>query len=273
MRGPVRVGRTPVTPRDARSIEQLRALLASARGGALKSLAGELAEDDRAGVRAEVEAALARENARVRERARLRRLYALEAELREQGYLVVAGVDEVGRGALAGPLTAGACVLPASPKVVDLNDSKLLSPAKREEIALRIREVAVCWSVAHCSSAEVDALGMTAALRRVMGRALAGLEPAADHVVVDGRPVGASLSETAVIKGDSKVAAIAAASVLAKVTRDALMVELAESYPAFAFHINKGYGTAEHLECIARVGMCPEHRRSFLPGGGTERLF
>lgn len=262
-----------MTPRDARSIEQLRALLAAARGGTLKSLAAELADDDRAGVKGEVEAALARERARTRERERLRKLYLLEGELRASGFTVVAGVDEVGRGALAGPLTAGACVLPSAPKIVGLNDSKLLAPAKREEIAARVREAAVCWSVAHCSASEVDALGMTAALRRVIGRALAGLEPAADHIIVDGLPVGASNNETAVVKGDSKVASVAAASVLAKVTRDALMVSLAEKYPDFRFEDNKGYGTPEHLECIARLGMCPEHRRSFMPGGGTERLF
>lgn len=262
-----------MTPRDARSLSELRALLAKARGATLKALAEELADDDRVGVRSELDAALARERLREKERRRLAKLYALEAQLRDSGYVVVAGVDEVGRGALAGPLTAGACVLPATPKIVDLNDSKALSPAKREELALRIREVALSWSVAHCSASEVDALGMTAALRRVMGRAIAGLEAQPDHVIVDGRPIGVSEGETAVVKGDAKVAAIAAASILAKVTRDGLMVEMAESYPAFAFEVNKGYGTLEHMDAIARFGMCPEHRRSFLPGGGTERLF
>lgn len=262
-----------MTPRDARTLAELRALLARTRGAALRTLAEDLADDDRVGVQAEIDAALARDRARERERRRLIKLYALETELRDQGYLVVAGIDEVGRGALAGPLTAGACVLPATPRIVGLNDSKALTPARREDLAEKIREVAVAWSVAHCSAAEVDELGMTAALRRVMGRALSGIAPAADHVVVDGYRVGVHDNETAVIKGDGKVAAVAAASILAKVTRDALMVSMAKTYPAFSFQVNKGYGTAEHSEAIARHGLCPEHRRSFLPGGGTERLF
>ncbi len=262
-----------MTPRDARSIAELQALLASLRGAPLKRLAAQLAEDDRSGVRAAVDSALARESARAKEQARLKKLYALEAALYQEGYRVVAGVDEVGRGALAGPLTAGACVLPLEPRIPGLNDSKQLTPAKREEVALRIREVAICWSVAHVEAPELDALGMTAALRRAMGRALAGLEVPADHVVVDGHPVRVFEPETAVIKGDSKVAAIAAASVVAKVTRDRLMVELAEQHPEFSFEINKGYGTPEHLAALGRVGMSPQHRRSFVPGGGTERLF
>lgn len=262
-----------MTPRDHRTLADLRALLATKRGSALRALAKELADDDRTGVRDAVQAALQRDKARDAEKRRLQRLYELEGRLREEGFVIVAGVDEVGRGALAGPLSAGACVLPATPRLEGLNDSKALTPARREELSLRIREVALSWSVAHCTAREVDELGMTAALKRVMGRALAGLVPTADHVVVDGHRVGVHDNETSVIKGDAKVAAVAAASILAKVTRDALMTEIAGEYPAFGFEINKGYGTAEHLSAIARSGMCPEHRRSFLPGGGTARLF
>ncbi|HSK48764.1 MAG TPA: ribonuclease HII [Coriobacteriia bacterium] len=262
-----------MTPRDARTLAELNALLARSRGQALKRLAKELADDDRAGVQSAVAAAVARDRARQREVARLKRLYSLEAELRAQGWQVVAGVDEVGRGALAGPLTAGACVLPATPRLVGLNDSKMLTPARREQLAFQIREVALCWSVAHVPAAELDALGMTAALRRAMGRALSGLELPADHVVVDGRPMGVAERETAVVGGDGKVAAVAAASILAKVTRDALMVQLAETHPAYNFEINKGYGTPDHLAALDTSGLCTEHRRSFMPCGGSERLF
>ena len=204
---------------------------------------------------------------------RLARLYALERQLRSQGYLVVAGVDEVGRGAIAGPLTAGACVLPATPRITGVDDSKRLTPSKRRSIALSIKEIALCWSVAHVPPEEIDSLGISAALRRAMGRALAGLELEPDHVVVDGLPVGVARLETAVVKGDSKVAAIAAASVLAKVERDDLMTELARAHPGYGFEINKGYGTSEHLEAVARFGLSPAHRRSFSPGGGTQALF
>lgn len=262
-----------MSPRDPRNLEQIRALLAAAHGAVLKRLAAELADDDRAGVKSALEAALARQRARDREHARIKRLYALEAQLRTQGYAVVAGVDEVGRGALAGPLTAGACVLPPAPRIQGLNDSKQLTPERREELAVIIREVALCWSIGHVSASEVDSLGMTAALRRAVGRALAGLEPCADHVVVDGHRMGVHDNETSVIKGDAKVAAVAAASILAKVTRDDLMRKMAPSYPQFLFEENKGYGTSEHWAAIRCHGLCSEHRRSFMPGGGTEPLF
>jgi len=262
-----------MSPRDPRSVSEIRALVARATGPSLERLAEELAEDDRAGVISALAAARAREAATAKERARLSRLYSLERELRKQGYLVIAGVDEVGRGALAGPLTAGACVLPASPRITGVDDSKRLSPDRRRSIALAVREVALCWSVAHVSPHDIDSLGVSAALRRAMGRALAGLELEPDHVVVDGLPVGVARDETAVVKGDSKVAAIAAASVLAKVARDDLMIELASEHPQYGFEINKGYGTPEHLEAVAQFGLSAVHRRSFAPGGGTSTLF
>lgn len=262
-----------MSPRDPRNIEELRAELSRLTGRRLTTALQALEDDDREGVMKLVAALRSREKARRDEASRLRRLYALEAELREQGYVVVAGVDEVGRGALAGPLTAGACVLPAEPHIPNLNDSKQLLPQRREEVALMVKEIAVCWSVAHVTAEEIDALGMTAALRRAMGRALAGLSLEPDHVVVDGYAVGVSATETAVIKGDSKVAAISAASVIAKVERDALMVHYAKSHPHYGFEENKGYGTSEHLSALAQHGPSALHRRSFVPGGGTERLF
>jgi ribonuclease HII len=262
-----------MSAQHARPVAQLTELLAAAQGPALRALLRELADDDRPGVRDAMDAAESRERRRHRENRRLKSLYRLEDDLRAQGYVVVAGVDEVGRGALAGPLTAGACVLPADPRIPGLNDSKLLSPAKREDIALRVREIALSTSVAHIPASDVDSLGISLALRRVLNRAVEGLSLDADHVIVDGRPLGIFEPETAVIKGDSCVAAIAAASVLAKVTRDALMVRLAYHYPGYGFDVHKGYGTAEHLSAIEQMGLTPEHRRSFSPCGGTGRLF
>lgn len=258
---------------DSRSVSEICAALRRATGPALSMLERELESDERVGVVAALGAARAREDARLIEAKRLRALYRLESDLAREGFVVVAGVDEVGRGALAGPLSAGACVLPSKPRIEGLNDSKKLSPQRRDELAVVIKEVCVCWSVGHVTAEEIDAVGMSAALRRAMGRALAGLELDPDHVVVDGYPVGVAARETAVIKGDSKVAAISAASILAKVTRDALMVGLASEHPEYCFDINKGYGTPEHLEAISRVGLSVVHRRSFTIGGGTGSLF
>lgn len=262
-----------MTTRDPRSVAELSALISASSGASLRRLASELGGDERQGVQDALSAAASRERARLREQRRLHRLYLLENELRAEGYKIVAGVDEVGRGALAGPLTAGACVLPTDPRIKGLNDSKQLSPEKREHIAERVREVALCTSVSHIPAHEVDALGISAALRHAIQRAVDGLHLAADHIVIDGMPLGIFETETAVIKGDSRVAAVAAASVLAKVTRDALMVQLAEEYPDYGFEINKGYGTPEHIAIIRSTGLTPEHRRSFSPCGGTGRLF
>ncbi len=259
--------------RDTRSLSQLQHLLGRATGSVLARLELELGDDDRAGVRHALTCARAREDARRAEVARLTGLYRMEAQLAREGFTVVAGVDEVGRGALAGPLSAGACVLPARPRIDGLNDSKKLTPARREELAVVIKEVSVCWSVGHVSSDEIDSMGMSLALRRAMGRALAGLALEPDHVIVDGLPVNVAAAETAVVKGDSKVAAIAAASIVAKVTRDAIMVALAREHPQYGFEVNKGYGTAEHMGAVARSGLSPVHRRSFAAGGGTESLF
>ncbi len=255
------------------TVAELTERIERARGATLRRLAEELADDDRAGVRCALESALARDRARRRERERIRRLYALECELRASGCTLVAGVDEVGRGALAGPLTACACVLPEQPRILGLDDSKALAPARREELAEQVRSRAVSVSVAHVTAVEIDAGGMGAAVKLAFRRALDGLEVPVDHVLVDGLPLRIVEAETAVVDGDGKVAAIAAASIVAKVTRDEIMVRLAESHPEYGFAANKGYGTADHLSALNQFGPCAEHRRTFMPCGGTERLF
>lgn len=258
---------------DELSVAQVEAALRCASGGSLRRLIERYQDDPRRGVQAAIGAARARDKRRATESSRLSALYRLERSLYEQGCVAVAGIDEVGRGAIAGPLTAGACVLPPSPKIEGVNDSKQLTPAKRRELDERIRSIAVCCSVAHVTAEEIDAIGMTAALREVMVRAIAGLAVAPDHVVVDGRPVGVHLAETAVVKGDAKVAAIAAASIIAKVERDALMVAYANEHPQYGFEVNKGYGTTEHFEAVASHGLCVLHRRSFCRDHGMDRLF
>ncbi len=258
---------------DRPGLEEVRARLAVAPPSELPRLIGTFRNDSRAGAQAALASAQRRHDAYLAEERRLDSLGRVEDELREQGCACIAGIDEVGRGALAGPLTAGAVVLPKGARIIGLDDSKRLKPERRVELAEEIRAVAITWCVAHVDAPDLDALGMTAALRNVMLAALAGLTPLADHALVDGRPMGLSLPETAIVKGDSKVAAIAAASILAKVTRDALMRELDELHPGYDFALNKGYGTREHMTAIECIGLCPIHRRSFAPCAGTLSLF
>lgn len=262
-----------MSEREDLTVTEIRALLGCSTGSALDSLLTRFADDERAGVKALVDAASRRAELARKEQKRTKRLYKLEQELRADGYQLIAGLDEVGRGALAGPLTAGAVVLPASPKISGLDDSKKLTPQRREELAYQIRECAIAVSVSHISAGEVDSLGMTRALRRVLGLAISGLGVPVDHVVLDGLPMNVAENETAVVKGDGSVAAIAAASIVAKVARDTLMRSLAHEYPEYGFDVNKGYGTSDHFAVIARDGLCPLHRRSFCSGGGTRTLF
>lgn len=186
---------------------------------------------------------------------------------------IVVGIDEVGRGALAGPLMVAAVALPDEPQVVGIDDSKKLSPKRREALAAQIREVALGVGICHIPPDEIDACGMAASLRVCMARALAACErdiaargngSGADAVLVDGNPIHLHANEKTIVKGDGKAACIAAASIVAKVTRDALMVEYAKSYPAYHFDSNKGYGSAAHIEALHELGPCELHRRSFL---------
>ena len=183
------------------------------------------------------------------------------------------GLDEVGRGALAGPLTVAAVALPEEPQVVGIDDSKKLTPKKREELSAKIDEVAFGIGIAHIDPADIDACGMSASLRVAFSRALEscrqdmqrrGKALSVDAVLVDGNPVHIHEKETCIVKGDGKVACIAAASIVAKVTRDALMKELDVLYPAYGFAKNKGYGTSNHVAAIKKNGPTIEHRRSFL---------
>lgn len=258
---------------DRLGVRQVAALFAVARGRVLDLLVAQWKDDDRAGVRDACQAALAARDRRHAERARTRRMYQVEHSLRDEGWAVIAGVDEVGRGALAGPLTVAAVVLPTSPHIKGLDDSKRLSPARREELAATVRSFALGVGVAHVSAGEIDALGVTGALRRAIGLALSQLKTVPDHVVLDGLPLRIAKHETAIVKADAKVAAVAAASIVAKVTRDALMRSVSAEHPEYGFEINKGYGTSDHLAAILRHGPCPLHRRSFSWGVNTESLF
>ena len=182
------------------------------------------------------------------------------------GPLGLCGVDEAGRGPLAGPVMAAAVMLDPDRPIDGLRDSKKLSAAARERLADAIRERAAAWCVAEASVAEIDRLNILHATMLAMQRAVAGLGRAPDEVLVDGNrcPNWAWRSQ-AVVKGDDKVAAIAAASILAKTVRDQFMRSLNDDYPAYGFAQHMGYGTAAHLAALKAHGACPQHRRSFSP--------
>lgn len=178
----------------------------------------------------------------------------------------VAGVDEVGRGPLAGPVTAAAVILDPARPVVGLRDSKKLTERSRDRLAAEIRERALGWVVAHASVEEIDTLNILHASLLAMRRAVERLRVAPELALIDGNRAPELDCETAtIIKGDDRVAAISAASVLAKVERDALMVSLEERYPGYGFAQHKGYGTALHRRKLQELGVTPVHRRSFAP--------
>ena len=185
---------------------------------------------------------------------------------------LVAGVDEAGRGPLAGPVVAAAVILDPRHPIAGLADSKTLSPAKRERLFHEIRAKALCCSIAQASAQEIDALNILQATLLAMQRAVAGLRLPPKLVLVDGNRLPVlPMRADAIVKGDSKVAAIAAASIVAKVHRDQLCVALDALYPAYRFGKHKGYGTAEHLAALALHGPCPEHRISFRPVAQAQR--
>jgi ribonuclease HII len=177
-----------------------------------------------------------------------------------------AGVDEVGRGPLAGDVVAAAVILDPGRPIAGLRDSKKLTPARREALADAIREQALCWSIARATVAEIDELNILQASLLAMRRAVEALSPQPEYVFVDGNRLPRwHYSAQAVVKGDDKVASIAAASILAKVQRDGELIALEQQYPGYGFAGHKGYPTAAHLEALEKLGPCAVHRRSFAP--------
>lgn len=187
--------------------------------------------------------------------------------------LLIAGVDEVGRGPLAGPVIAAAVILDPARPIAGLADSKKLSPARRERLTLDIRANALAWALGRAEVAEIDRLNIFQASLLAMRRAVEALPMTPDRVLVDGKhcpPLACPC--TAIVKGDATVPAISAASILAKVARDAELRELHDHYPQYGFARHKGYPTAEHLDALRRYGPCPEHRRSFAPVAAVRQI-
>jgi ribonuclease HII len=203
-------------------------------------------------------------------------LYGFLDELDGGRGCTIIGIDEVGRGSLSGPLTVAAVALPLSPRISGLNDSKKLSAPKREQLSEQIREIAQSYSIIDIEPSRIDQVGISEAVRLGMRTALKEVVSAlgdADVVLIDGRPLLLHPREQAIVKGDGKVASIAAASIIAKVHRDSLMARLGEEYLAYDWQSNKGYGSAAHIAAIKEHGLTPLHRRSFCQGILQERLF
>lgn len=192
-------------------------------------------------------------------------LWQIEDELKLRGIGAICGVDEAGRGPLAGPVCAAAVILPEHLQIPGLNDSKKLSDKKRRDLFPIIKEQAIAYGIAFATVEEIDEINILQATFLAMERAVAQMNGQADFALIDGnREPKLDIESMAVVKGDSRSASIAAASILAKVTRDDYMEELAAQYPQYGFEVHKGYGTKRHYQAIEQFGMCPAHRRSFL---------
>lgn len=206
------------------------------------------------------------QEAQVLEQARIQQLLVEENKLWKQGFLLLAGVDEAGRGPLAGPVVAGACILPANFNLPGLNDSKMLTESKREKLFTQIRSQAIDFAIGSAEPAEIDALNILQATKLAMKRAIEGCTVRPHYLLIDALNLpNVHLPQLPLVGGDRLSASIAAASILAKVTRDRLMVQLHTLYPEYGFSKNKGYGTSEHLQALKQFGPCPLHRRSFAP--------
>lgn len=247
----------------AEKIGEIREKFKSCRQEELGGLIACYREDSRAGVRSLVESALKRVQALEAERSRLQKMRFYEDQYREYG--LICGIDEVGRGPLAGPVVAGAVILPADCEILYLNDSKKLSPAKREELYEVICREAVGIGLGFAGPERIDEINILQATYEAMRQAIGKLNPQPDVLLNDAVTIpGVGIRQVPIIKGDAKSVSIAAASIVAKVTRDRLMEEYEKVYPGYGFAANKGYGAASHIEALKKYGPTPIHRRSFL---------
>lgn len=193
-------------------------------------------------------------------------LYKFEEELYDAGNHLICGVDEVGRGPLAGPLVVAACILPPFLRINGINDSKKLSEKKRDELYKLIVKEALYYKIVFISEEDIDTLNIYQATKKGMLEAIRGLEVKPDHVLIDAMPLGElEIPHTSIIHGDARCASIAAASILAKVTRDQFMEKMDIKYPNYGFKKHKGYGTKGHIEALEKYGPCEIHRKTYAP--------
>ena len=225
----------------------------------------ELILDGRAGVQAAISKRKRELQKQVDEDLRLEKMLAYEKELYAQGIDLIAGVDEVGRGPLAGPVVAAAVILPKACKIPGLNDSKKIPKSKHKEIYEAVLQNAIAIGVGVKDNHVIDQVNIYEATKLAMMEAIGQLEPQPQHLLIDAMKLDLPISQTSIIKGDANSLSIAAASIVAKVTRDQMMEDFDREYPGYDFTQNAGYGTAKHLAGLDKLGVTPIHRRSFEP--------
>ena len=225
----------------------------------------ELILDGRAGVQAAISKRKRELQKQVDEDLRLEGMLAYEKELYTQGIDLIAGVDEVGRGPLAGPVVAAAVILPKACKIPGLNDSKKIPKSKHKEIYEAVLQNAIAIGIGIKDNQVIDQVNIYEATKLAMMEAIGQLEPQPQHLLIDAMKLDLPISQTSIIKGDANSLSIAAASIVAKVTRDQMMEEFDKEYPGYDFAKNAGYGTAKHLAGLVQLGVTPIHRRSFEP--------
>ena len=225
----------------------------------------ELILDGRAGVQAAISKRKRELQKQVDEDLRLEKMLAYEKELYAQGIDLIAGVDEVGRGPLAGPVVAAAVILPKACKIPGLNDSKKIPKSKHKEIYEAVLREAIAIGIGVKDNHVIDQVNIYEATKLAMMEAIGQLEPQPQHLLIDAMKLDLPIPQTSIIKGDANSLSIAAASIVAKVTRDQMMEEFDREYPGYDFAQNAGYGTANHLAGLDKLGVTPIHRRSFEP--------
>ena len=245
------------------SISSIKADMSQLKETELPEFISKYKDDNRAGVIAIVKRA---EKKYIAYENELKRIYELQAfERKYSDYQYICGIDEVGRGPLAGPVVAGAVILPKDCDILYINDSKKLTAAKREELAAIIMEKAISAKTALVTSEYIDEVNILQATYEAMRKAIKSLEPSPDLLLNDAVNIpGVDIKQVPIIKGDAKSISIGAASIIAKVTRDAMMVEYDKIYPEYDFASNKGYGSAKHIEALKKYGPCPIHRKTFI---------
>ena len=249
--------------RETMKIQEIKQLFAECPEEGLEALMMQFASDERGGVQAEIKKAEKRIAALEKERERTEGLKFYERQYESAGF--VCGIDEVGRGPLAGPVVAGAVILPKDCKILYLNDSKQLSAKKREELYEIIMEEAVAVGLGYASPERIDEINILQATYEAMRDAISKLAVKPDVLLNDAVTIpGVTIKQVPIIKGDAKSVSIAAASIVAKVTRDRLMVDYDSVFPEYGFAGNKGYGSSVHIEALKKYGPTPIHRRSFI---------
>lgn len=249
---------------DKKSIKEIKELFKNSDDIYLEGLIDEYFLDERNSVKEIIKSALKRKEKLDIERKRIDNIKMLETSLYETGYKFVAGIDEVGRGPLCGPVVSAAVIMPKESKILYINDSKKLSRKKREELFEKIKKEACYIGIGVVDNERIDEINILNAAKESMIKAIDNLEVKPDYLIIDALSLDNNIKQESIIKADEKIYCVSAASIVAKCYRDSLMQKYAKEYPEYKWEKNMGYGTAEHMEAIEKLGLTPLHRKSFL---------